>query len=929
MNPERWRKIEELYHAAQELAPAERNGFLAGACRGDEELQREVEDLLAQEPDGHILDDPASKLLAVSMPAKLGPYEIGTLIGAGGMGEVYKAHDPRLRRSVALKVLPAEVSRDVTRRQRFEREARAVAALNHPNIVAIYDVGEDRGIFFIVTELVDGEPLRAAGLSLRKALDIAVQIASGLDAAHQAGVVHRDLKPGNILVDRDGHVKILDFGLAKVAPGRSDQTATLQSHPGVIMGTPGYMSPEQVKGEPTDHRSDIFSFGLILYELLAGQRAFQGSAPEAMAAILNSNPPELPETVPSGVRQIVAHCLDKDPARRFQSARDLSFALSALSQTSVPSVRSPIPARSFRWPLVAWIAIGAAALIATILLADHSLWSTPAPPLQATVLTSFVGFQGEPSLSPDGSQFAFTWDGDVPNGPKHVYISLVGKGAPLRLTPENEDASGPSWSPDGQSIAFLRGRMGSREAELLVMPALGGTSRRVATGLIRRGPAVTDIYPSWSPDAKWLLWSQFKSLTSSQHFIHAAPAAGGEKHQLLDATSGTGMRGHSQAISPDGRELVWIRCEFSDCDLYLAGIQDGESTGTIRQLTHDHKGKRSPLWTNDGKEIVYLAGDATSEISMYRVRVSGGEPRRIVGIGADAVHLNLAAKRNRMLYSIASVNYDIRRFDLNAAEPKPERFLSSTRYEGSPSYSPDGKRIAFSSNRVGVRQIWVADSDGANPSPLTSFSDGIADNPKWSPDGQFIVFSARPEGNDDIYTVPSGGGPVRRLTDHRGVYNSPAWSSDGNWIYFSSTRAGVGEIFRMRRDDSTIQQVTHNGGGYGVVSPDGKCLYYAVLNNGVWKMPADGGKTTQVLTREKLFFSSFVLTDRGIYAVGALQPEGYPVVFYPFNGGRPRTLTTLSRASLTRPDVSPDGRWFLYATPDEPVYQIMLVDDFR
>ena len=209
-------------------------------------------------------------------------------------------------------------------------------------------------------------------------------------------------------------------------------------------------------------------------------------------------------------------------------------------------------------------------------------------------------------------------------------------------------------------------------------------------------------------------------------------------------------------------------------------------TGTPRQLTHDHKTKRNPLWTNDGKEIIYIAGEPSSELLIYRVRASGGEPRRIEGIGANATYLTLAPKSNRLLYSTLSINYDIRRLDLNAADAKPERFLSSTRYEGAPSYSPDGKRIAFSSNRGGVRQIWVADSDGSNLSPLTSFSDGIAGSPKWSPDGQFIVFDARPAGNADIYTVPAGGGAVKQLTDHPGQDHIPTWSPDGKWIYFGS-----------------------------------------------------------------------------------------------------------------------------------------------
>ncbi len=929
MSDNRWQRIEDLFQRAVELAPGERSCMLDEACAGDPSLRGEVESLLDYDSEegitfsGPARPAPRANAKSLSQGVKLGPYEISGLIGAGGMGEVYRARDPRLQRDVAIKVLPAEVSREVNlypgRRQRFEREARAVAALNHTNIVAIYDVGEDRGVFFIVTELVEGEPLRAAGLGVRKALDIAVQIASGLAAAHQAGVVHRDLKPANILLTRDGQVKILDFGLAKVGPGGTDavEIEALKTHPGAVLGTPSYMSPEQVKGQQTDHRTDIFSFGSILYELLSGQRAFPGIAPEAMTAILHNDPPDLPETVPFGVRLIVAHCLEKDPAKRFQSARDLSLALSALSQSSETSAPTRVPASSFRWPRAAWIALVAVA-IAMAFTAGRWLWRPSAPPPHATVLTSFVGFQGFPSLSPDGNQFAFAWNGDQPTLTPHVYISLLGKGTPLRLTPENEGASVPSWSPDGQSIAFLRGRTDSEKAGIFVMPALGGPSRRISTGLA--GPAC------WSPDGKWLRWSQREHGQSS---VRIAPAGGGEERKLLDPPNG--LDDSEPAVSPDGREVVWNRCQDGyTCALYLAGFQDGRLTGKPRQITQDRGSKGCPVWTHDGKEILYIGGDRTSELAIYRVRSSGGESRRIEGIGANAERLTLAAKSNRLLYSTVSINFDIRRADLNAPGAKPQRFISSTRYEGNASYSPDGKRIAFSSNRGGLRQIWAADSGGGNVSPLTSFPDGIAAAPKWSPDGHHIIFDARIGGDLDIYSVPADGGSVRRLTDHVGQNHLPSWSPDGKWIYFGSTRAGPHEIFRIRPDGSGVQQMTHNGGYYGLAAPDGKWLYYSIPGKGLWKAPADGGEATEVLPPGLMpGLYNFVAKERGIYAVGARRPEGYPVVLYSVAGEKPQTLIFLGNLPHTFLEVSPDGRWLLYTAADESTYEIMLVENFR
>jgi len=935
MTSERWRKFEELYHAARQRDPSERSAFLADECRGDDELKRNIESLLAQDSVENVLNRPAAQFAISTTPApdshakslspgdKLGPYAIVALIGSGGMGEVYKAQDSRLRRNVALKVLLAEVSNDRARRQRFEREAHVVAALNHPNIVSIHDVGDDKGVFFIVTELVEGEPLRTARCSVRKALDIAVQIASGLAAAHQAGVVHRDLKPANILLDREGRVKILDFGLAKYVPSSTDgmpsvpDTATMETHSGVIMGTPGYMSPEQVKGLPADHRSDIFSFGVILYELLAGDRAFHGASAESMAAILHTDPPELPESVPSGVRNIVKHCLEKDPAKRFQSARDLSFALGA------PGNAPLIPAGPRSLSRIAWGATGVMVLIAVAFAAGHS-WRMAARTLTATVLTSYVGRHEDASLSPDGNQFAFAWDADIPNGKQHVYISLVGKGTPVRLTPENEIGSGPAWSPDGQSIAYWH-TTEQRVRELIVMPALGGPGRKIAS-------ATTVSVSSWSPDGKWLLWGQ-QVPGSIRSAIHAAPAGGGEPHELI-APPEFGKKGLGEwwsAVSPNGRELVWEHMAGDlDTDLYLSGSQDGSLTGTTRQLTHDHKIKGTPRWTNDGKEIIYVAGGAAEERSLYRVSASGGEPQRIEGIGANVTSLTLAAKSNRLLYSTRSTNFDIRRVDLRAPDAGHERFLASTRVEVNPSYSPDGTRIAFSSNRGGNEQIWVADADGSNPSPLTSFPEGRAGCPKWSPDGQSIVFDARPAGNADIYTSPAGGGAVRRLTDNAAEDLFPFWSADGKWIYFASSRAGGREIFRMRPDGSTVQQMTHDGGLYGMVSADGKWLYYSLADKGLRKIPADGGQASQVLAPATLAQAfSFVTTVRGIYAVGAVEGKKYPAVLYPFAVGKPHTVAAISLPPIMTPAVSPDGRWLLYTAADDPTYEIMVVENFH
>ena len=348
MQVERWKQVEALFEAAQQRPADERADFLRQACPADPELRAEVESLLkaadSRDPllDGSPLSSIAERPPALKAGDNLGNFQIVAMIGRGGMGEVYRARDMRLKREVAIKTLPPGFAGDRDRIARFEREARAASALNHPNIVSVHEFGHEGGVTFIVSELVEGETLarliHRGPLPLRKLIEVSTQTCDGLAAAHAAGVIHRDLKPGNIMLTRDGRVKILDFGLARQDRAHGADSTTMEaSHPGMIMGTPGYMSPEQVRGEPTDARSDIFSLGVILYEMASGKRAFSGvSSVEVMNSILKDEPPELPPASPPTLDRIVRRCIEKQPARRFQSAADLGFALNALSAPLLP-----------------------------------------------------------------------------------------------------------------------------------------------------------------------------------------------------------------------------------------------------------------------------------------------------------------------------------------------------------------------------------------------------------------------------------------------------------------------------------------------------------------------------------------------------------------------------------------------------------------
>jgi serine/threonine protein kinase len=488
MQAERWKKVEELYQAAIALSTEKRADYLAQACANDLEVRHEVESLLAQQADSFLESAPLSAIKALSPGAKLGNFEIVDLIARGGMGEVYRARDARLKRDVAIKVLPAGLARDPDRIARFEREARAAGALNHPNIVAVYEFGRDDDTYWIATELVGGESLakvvERGPLGVPRALEIARQIADGLAAAHAAGIVHRDLKPANIMVTRDDRVKILDFGLALRRRTSQDSTTLDLTDEGTVLGTAGYMSPEQVRGEMVDHRADLFSFGVILYEMLGGKRAFAGaSSVEVMHAILKEDPAELPASVPPVFDRIMRRCLQKDRERRFQTATDLLFALQFLPQSPVV-VERPKHRAWLKW----------AAPLAACAITGTAYWMgvrapKPTAPPETTLrrLTNDSGLTTNAAISPDGKLVAY-----VQNG--HIWVQQVDGGSAIQVTDDPGDDSDPVFSPDGTQIAFRSERAGGG---IYVAPALGGDARE----LIPQGHQ-----PRFSPDGRWLMY---------------------------------------------------------------------------------------------------------------------------------------------------------------------------------------------------------------------------------------------------------------------------------------------------------------------------------------------------------------------------------------------------------------------------------------
>src|SRR5262245_1130170 len=482
MDKQRWQQIETLYYAALERAPDERAAFLADACANDSGLLREVEELLRHDgADGSFMQDNALAVAAQALDLNelsqtapqlfpgqgIGAYKILALLGRGGMGVVYRARDERLRREVAIKVLPASFANDADRLRRFEQEAHATSALNHPNILTIYDIGAHEEAPFIVAELLEGaelrEQLEPGALPVRKALEYAQQIATGLAAAHEKGIVHRDLKPENLFITTDGRVKILDFGLAKLRPPQADRVDTDAptrkkiTEPGVVMGTVGYMSPEQARGQEADTRADIFSFGVILYEMLSGQRPFRGaSAIEVMNAIMKEEPPELGETnakISPQLEKLIRRCLEKKPEHRFHSAHDIGYALEALSTTSGARLGtvgvSPVRKRE----QLAWL-VAVALLLGMLGFARAYLMRQPtadAPMIKFSIPPPEKSSFEHIAVSPNGRYLAFIGG---TGGKVQLWVHAFDSNE-ARALPGTQGAVLPFWSPDSRFIGFF------------------------------------------------------------------------------------------------------------------------------------------------------------------------------------------------------------------------------------------------------------------------------------------------------------------------------------------------------------------------------------------------------------------------------------------------------------------------------------------
>ncbi|HEU5403313.1 MAG TPA: protein kinase [Terriglobales bacterium] len=870
--------------------------------------------------------------MALTPGTRLGPYEIQSPLGAGGMGEVYRARDVRLGRDVALKILPESFARDDERLHRFEQEARAVAALNHSNLLAVFDTGQENGSPFLVSELLEGETLRdllnRAPTSQRKAIEYGVQIAQGLAAAHDKGIVHRDLKPENIFVTKDGRIKILDFGLAKFASNSGLATsagATMTGSPtaaGLVMGTAGYMAPEQVRGEPVDPRTDIFAFGAVLYEMLSGQRAFhRDTAAETMTAILKDDPPEFPQAphlISPALDRIVRRCLEKNPEQRFQSARDLSFALGALSGTDSSAAARAVKTSSKR----SWLLAGASAVL--ILLVAAGAWSmarraAPMPRMEFSIPLS--GEVSHMALSVDGTMLVFVSPAEDSELPM-LYVQRVGS-TDVRPLPGTEGASYPFWSPDATYIGFFA------NGKLQKISISGGTPQVLANVIAARGGSwgSHDVI-IYSPDSGGALWrvnadgSGARALTDKilakdeethrwpmflpdgDHFLYWGGGFGDVKTDRIGGIFVSSLDARDKRILVHGHSNFGITATqliYANDAHQLVGIAFDPSTavvsGSTEILAKSVGYYPSVFWgafsaARNGTVIFNTSTGASKSILTWMDRAG----KQLGQIGEPAVQCNpaLSPDGNRIALDLTdsksqAIETWIERTDGSGLS----RFTFDSTEDVVPLWSHDGRTIIYRKNVADGSYLALKKASGLEAEKdllLVPLTEDVIPN-SWSVDDRQILYTRQTPKGPHLETIPaSGGKPASFLSGQDHLTNGQI-SPDGKWAAYTSDESGAWEIYVTTFPGGAGKwQVSRGGGTEPRWRSDGKEIFYL----------APGGMLTAVPVSTVDTFSS-----------------GTPAPLFQFHG-----RASISSTDTFSYDVTRDGKRFLvnrYVKPEKIV----------
>ena len=854
--------------------------------------------------------------MSLNPGARLGAYEVVSRLGAGAMGEVYRARDSRLGRDVALKILPAQFASDPGRRRRFEQESRAASALSHPNIVTVYDVGGQDGVSYIVSELVDGESLRdlidRGPVPLRKTIDIAAQIADGLAAAHAAGIVHRDLKPENVMLTGPasgypGRPKILDFGLARYQPAAPAEGTMTMTQPGMVMGTAGYMSPEQVTGSPADARSDIFSLGIMLHEMLAGKLPFaRATIVETMSAILRDDAPELPPSLPPAIHQAIFHCLEKEPSRRFQSANDLAFSLRAIAPGSTSgTVLASAPARPRRRLPIATIAFALLAAISTTLLLIRPPRGADLAAYRFTPLATDAQSQHGAAWSPDGQNIAYVRD--VAGRDDQVLVRSLSSPVPavvasvnhphsLFWSPDNARvffvADGGVWSvsrgggekqlvvkgnydaatlsPDGKAMALWLtvGDPDKPEPKVWIASPPGNTPRKYEPVIFESVGSFTPVYLRFSPDGKQILVSLTRG--AGPH-LWLLPFPGGGKPRQILARFLAGGEVPTINWMPDSRRVVMGFARVSDAanQLWMADTLKA----IIDPLTAGEGERSSPAVSPDGTKIAFDSSDTNLDI--VEIPLAGGPVRPL-----------LATSRNDLF----------------------------------PVWSPKSSIFADVTDRSGRKEIWLKSPQEGWDRPLVTQHDFPGDETLWlltpaiSPDGSRIAYSRISNKHvGELWISPMAGGSPLRIGDRAAYDIGPAWFPDGKWLTYFSSNGGLMKIAVGASDPAVPLGFSEGCENPAQWSPDGVWIACGAGDGVVLISPE--GKDRRTIGHRRAYIA-WSRDGKEIYALGRVEGGQWRFGAIDVKSGAERTIyeygPEVQFATAFNPafpmSLSPDGK---------------------
>jgi serine/threonine protein kinase/Tol biopolymer transport system component len=865
----------------------------------------------------------------ISAGQTISQYKIISPLGAGGMGEVFRALDSRLGREVAIKLLPAAFSSDPDRLRRFEQEARAAGMLNHPNVLTIHEIGSQDGAPYIVSELLNGETLRerllGRSLPLPRVIDYALQIARGLAAAHEARIVHRDLKPENLFITKDGRVKILDFGLAKLKAtvpekGENVSTQILGTSPGIVMGTVGYMSPEQVRAEELDHRSDIFAFGTILFEMLAGKRAFAGnSAVETLNAILKEEPGEISEReIPPQLMRVVRHCLEKDRDQRFQSMVDVGFYLEALSPSRETSTALAQP-QSVRRRWMGWAAVGVISL-ALILIGAIAIWKLrrPAQEWQNPLanahierITDFEGTENDAAISQDGKFIVFLSDRD---GIFDAWVNQVGSGAFVNLTkgrfPElaHEEVGTVGFSADASNVSLRISQKdvtGKDSHSLWLTPTMGGG---IARPFLERA-----VHAAWSLDGKRIVYHEFTP--GDPTFVVDADGSN-PKQIFIDKP---GFHCHYHVWSPDGRYIYFVRgFPPTEMDVWRISPDGGEPERMTR-----HNSKVSYLAFLDNKTLIYSAtAEDGSGYWLYAMDVDEKVPHRVT-FGVDEYVSVCAAmgpdgRATRLVASLADPIGEVWTIPLSAQlmnEPDAHRSTLPVTRAVTPRFGPE--YVVFLSSKGGSQSLWK--TQNSETVELWRSNDGSVMNSAVSPDGNRISFIVRRKDKNWLYVMNADGTNARQLATSLDVRDTPSWSPDGKFIAVAAIGGDEGtQLFKVPLDGQAPTTLTNELSRLPMWSPDGSFILYAAPSQGA----GYAVKTLTFDSQPRSVPEYWVLRGGDRYR---FVPGGKQIVtllgnylnqnfwLIDLDTGQHRQLSNLKPGySIRSFDVSPDGRQIMF-----------------